>query len=356
VNKVRHPTKWIVRSLVLAIGISASPSASAQTGTLKTPAPKEEVRQNPQNSPAPVNTEDELAEDILRVETNLVTVPVAVMDRGGKFITDLRREDFRVYENGVEQEVAFFAPVEEPFTVVLLLDTSPSTRFKLKDIQDAAISFIDQLRPEDRAVGVTFNSQLRVLNKMMRDREGLRKAIRNISSAPGTYLYATVDVMLNRLFSRIKGRKALVLFTDGLDTLLIPFHDTRRRATFASNMRDAEESGVLIYTVQYNTLEDVQRMFQGSDPELVRREHEIASKYLSGLASRTGGRHYLAGSQEALRQSFAAIAEELRRQYSLGYYPKDASRTGQERKIKVRVNREGVVIKARESYTSSPPK
>ena len=331
--------KQLLTALALCLCLGAALSISAQ-----------------QASPAPANKEDELAEDVVRVDTNLVTVPVAVMDRGGKFITDLRREDFRVYENGVEQEVAFFAPVEEPFTVVLLLDTSPSTSFKLKDIQNAAIAFIDQLRPEDRAVGVTFNSQLHVLNRMMRDREGLRKAIRNIKSAPGTYLYATVDVMLNKLFRRIPGRKALVLFTDGLDTLFIPFPDTRRRATIESNLRDAEESGVLVYPVQYNTLEDMQRMYRENYPEALRESYNVASKYLAGLAEKTGGRHYRASNLDVLRQSFASIAEELRRQYSLGYYPKDASKPGQERKIKVAINRADVVVKARESYTSSPPK
>jgi Ca-activated chloride channel homolog len=348
--------KRIAGSIVLYLGLGASLSLYAQTGT-RPGVSKDEVKQGQQTSSAPEIKEDELsAEDVVRVETNLVTVPVAVMDRGGKFITDLRREDFHIYENGVEQQVAFFAPVEQPFTVVLLLDTSPSTKFRLKDIQDAAIAFIDQLRPEDRAVGVTFNSQLKVLNRMMRDREGLRKAIRNISSAPGTYLYATVDVMLNRLFRRIPGRKALVLFTDGVDTLFIPSYDTKRRATFNSNLRDAEESGVLIYPVQYNTLEDMQRMYRENYPEALRLSYEVASKYLMGLASKTGGTHYQADSLSALRQSFASIAEDLRRQYSLGYYPKDTSTPGQARSIKVRVDRPDVVIKAKESYTSSPPR
>jgi Ca-activated chloride channel family protein len=327
---------------------------SAQTPP-RPPESKDEINKAQQTSPAGNSNEDELAADVVRVDTNLVSIPVSVMDRSGKFITDLRREDFRVYENGIEQQVAFFAPVEQPFTVVLLLDTSPSTRFRLKDIQDAAIAFIDQLRPEDKAVGVTFNSQLRVLNRMMRDREGLRKAIRNISIASGTYLYATVDVMLNRLFRRIPGRKALVIFTDGVDTLFIPPHDTQRRATFNSNMRDAEESDVLIYPVQYNTLDDMRRMYREDYPEGLRAEYEVAGKYLMGLANKTGGRHYRADSLEALKQSFASIAEELRRQYSLSYYPKETSSVGQERKIKVRVNRENVVVKAKESYTSSQP-
>ncbi len=344
--------KYIAATLILCLG--AALTISAQT-LPRPPESKDEINKGQQVSPSPGNKQDELAEDVVRVDTNLVSIPVAVMDRGGKFITDLRREDFRVYENGIEQQVTFFAPVEQPFTVVLLLDTSPSTRFRLRDIQDAAIAFIDQLRPEDRAIGVTFNSQLRVLNRMMRDREGLRKAIRNISTASGTYLYATVDVMLNRLFRRIPGRKALVLFTDGVDTLFIPPHDTQRRATFNTNMRDAEESDILIYPVQYNTLDDMRRMYREDYPEGLRQEYEVASKYLLGLATKTGGRHYRADSLEALKESFASIAEELRRQYSLGYYPKETSTTGQERKIKVRVNRENVVVKAKESYTSSPP-
>lgn len=313
---------------------------------------KESGEKPPPAAASTANVQDELAGDVVRVDTNLVSFPVAVMDRSGKYLTDLRREDFSVFENGVEQEVSFFASVEQPFTVVLLLDTSISTRFKLKEIQDAAISFIDQLRPEDRAVGVTFNSQLRVLNRMMRDRESLRRAIREITFGPGTYLYATVDVMLNRLFRRLPGRKALVLFTDGVDTLLTPFHDTQRRATFSTNMRDAEESDVLIYPVQYNTLDDMLRVAR--DPGELRRSYETANKYLTGLAEKTGGRLYQANDASALKEAFRAIAEELRRQYSIGYYPKETSAKARERKIKVRVNRPGVVVKAKESYTSNP--
>ncbi|HEX8843128.1 MAG TPA: VWA domain-containing protein [Pyrinomonadaceae bacterium] len=334
---------------LLFLIIGASVSIVAQTSESK-----DGIKNNQQSAAPPAGKQDELTDDVLRVETTLINIPVAVMDRDGKFITDLRREDFRVYEDGVEQQLAFFAPVEQPFTVVLLLDTSPSTRFRLKDIQDAAISFLDKLRPDDRAVGVTFNSELHVLNRMLRDREGLRKAIRGIKSAPGTYLYATVDVMLNKLFRKIPGRKALVIFTDGVDNLFIPPNDTaRRRATFKSNLRDAEESGVLIYPIQYNTLGQMLRM-PGYEPDQLLKDYKVASDYLSGLASRTGGVLYYADDPLALTRAFTSIAEDLRRQYSLGYYPKKSSNAGRERKIKVSVNRENVVVKARESYTSGP--
>lgn len=342
-----------VSSFLLYLCLGATLPVCAQTTSTPSSKSKEEIK-NGQQSPTPsLNQEDELADDVIRVDTNLVTVPVAVMDRQGRFVTNLSRDDFRVYEDGVEQEIAFFAPVEEPFTVVLLLDTSPSTNFKLKDIQDAAIAFIDQLRPEDRAVGVTFNSQLHVLNRMMRDREALRQAIRKIKSEPGTYLYATVDVMLNRLFRKIPGRKALVIFTDGVDNLFIPPNDTQpRRATFKSNMRDAEESGVLIYPIQYNTLREMLRT-QGYDPQSMINDYKVASQYLAELANKTGGRLFQADNHEALTQAFKSIAEDLRRQYSLGYYPKRAPTTGQARKLKVSVNRSDVVVRAKDSYISN---
>jgi VWFA-related protein len=343
-NRVRYKASILILFLSIGAGLAARAQNSEPP-----PLPQDEGKRSGKPASSAASQQDDLAGDVVRVDTNLVSFPVTVMDRSGRYITDLRREDFRVYENDKEQQVAFFASVEQPFTVVLLLDTSISTRFKLKEIQEAAISFIDQLRPEDRAVGVTFNSQLRVLNRMMRDREGLRSAIRDISFGPGTYLYATVDVMLNRLFRRLPGRKALVLFTDGVDTLFTPFHDTRRRATFDTNMRDAEESDVLIYPVQYNTLDD---MLRGArDPSDLRKGYEVAGKYLAGLANKTGGRLYQANDTGALKTAFSAIAEELRRQYSIGYYPKETST--RERKIKVRVNRPSVVVKAKESYTST---
>lgn len=323
----------------------------SQTGAAQTRS-EDDARPLTPSAQSELQVDDD---EVIRVDTNLVTIPAIVMDREGHFVTNLNQKEFRVYEDGVEQQIAYFAPVERPFTVVLLLDTSPSTRFRLKDIQDAAISFIDQLRPEDRAVGVTFNSQLRVLNRMMRDREGLKRAIRNITPYPGTYLYATVDVMLNKLFRRIPGRKALVIFTDGVDNLRIPQNDTKRRATFASNIKDAEEADVLIYPIQYDTLEEVRQIARGGELEGLSRDYETAGNYLSELARKTGGRLYRADSVEVLKQAFAGIADELRRQYSLGYYPREAAGKGRVRNIKVSVSRPNLVVRARGSYVFNTP-
>ena len=184
--------------------------------------------------------------DVIKVETTLVTLPVSVMDRDGKYIPNLRKEDFRLWEDGTEQAVAFFAAVDKPFSVVLMLDTSGSTRFRIEEIQDAAITFVNQLRQDDRVMVVSFDDDIRVLADFTNDRGRLRDAIQRTRTGQGTKLYDAVDLTINQYLSRVSGRKAVVLFTDGLDT-------TSRYATYETNIRDAEELDALIYPVQYDT-------------------------------------------------------------------------------------------------------
>src|SRR5215510_899139 len=109
--------------------------------------------------------------DTLTVNTALVTVPVTVMDRTGRYVPNLKRRDFRVFENGVEQRIAYFAAVDQPFTVVLLIDTSGSTHFKMEEIQNAAINFVHQLKDQDRVMVMSFDDQIRTLFYPTNDRD-----------------------------------------------------------------------------------------------------------------------------------------------------------------------------------------
>ncbi|MBA3806216.1 MAG: VWA domain-containing protein [Acidobacteria bacterium] len=338
------------------------------------------------SAPASDDAEEEVGEgDVLRVSTTLVTVPVSVMDRAGKYAPDLRQGDFRIFEDNVEQQVAYFASVEKPFTVALVIDMSGSTRFKVDEIQDAALAFIDQLRADDRVMVVSFNDDIKVLAEPTSDRNVLRNAIRRARPGDGTKLYDTIDMVINQRFNRLQGRKAIVLFTDGVDT-------TSKRASYQSTIRDAEELDALIYPVQYDTYQDMQaggggggstwpgsRRGSGSTAIDIligilgnggatigrggggggggmgtsRSDYERANSYLRDLAEKTGARGYRADSVSNISQSFALIAEELRRQYSLGYYPKTGSQAGQRRQIRVRVNRPGLIVRARDSYIST---
>jgi VWFA-related protein len=318
--------------------------------------------------------------DVVRVNTTLITVPVSVMDRAGKYIPDLVKEDFHLWEDGVEQRLAYFGSVEQPFTVALVIDTSASTRYRIEEIQDAAISFVDQLRPGDRVMVVSFDDKIRVLSEPTDDRSQLRFAIRQTRTGGGTKLYDAMDLVMNQKLSRIKGRKAIVLFTDGVDT-------TSKNATFASTIRDAEELDALVYPVQYDTYSDAGGVYGTSLPlprrsrpsifdilvDIIvslpngggggptmggsgtsRADYELANQYLTELAEKTGARKYDAGGYTNLSQAFAMVAEELRIQYSLGYYPKNPVHAGDRRRIRVRVDRPNLAVRAKDSYVFKP--
>ena len=307
--------------------------------------------------------------DVVRVETSLVTIPVTVRDRGGRYAPDLRREDFRVFEDGVEQRVAYFATVDQPFTVALLLDTSGSTDFSLPEMQRAASAFVEQLKPADRVTVISFDDRISVLCEPTSDRAVLSRAIRRANTGGGTRLYDAVEFTLKKRLSQIQGRKAIVLLTDGVDTT--------SHASYDGSLRLAEESDAIVYPVSYGG-------FRGGTPGVLGQpqprislpggitiggsrgpvgaggptaaDYARGDAYLNGLALRTGGRVYRSNSVVNISQAFAWVAEELRRQYSLGYYPKAAGKNGERRQIKVQVAQPNLAVQARDSYVYSQKK
>jgi Ca-activated chloride channel family protein len=293
-------------------------------------------------------------DEVVRVSTALVTVPVSVMDRQGRFIPDLRKEDFRIYEDGVEQEIAFFETADKPFTVALVLDVSDSARLKLAEIQEAAVAFLGQLRPADRILVIAFNRDVSLMTEATADRARAAAAIRRTRTGGGTSLYDAVSEATGRQLKGIGGRKAVVLFTDGVDT-------ASRRASFESTLRTAEELDALVYTIQYRTDEDVAGGRTGvpnpmggqlvtAKGEPLEAAYKRAGLYLRLLAGSTGGRSFRAGSPGLLAEAFRHIAEDLRRQYSLGYYPQNRSPEGKRRRLKVHVSMPDVAVRARGGY------
>lgn len=335
--------KLAIISLLLSLSILiAEPLRAQQTRPRQVGQSTSTQSTRPAQNPARSQDDPEEVDegDVIRVNTTLITVPVNVVDRDGKYVANLRQQDFRLYEEGVEQEIAYFASVDKPFTIALLLDTSDSTRFKLEEIQDAAIAFLDQLRPDDKVMVVTFNSKIEVLSEPTSDRSRLRDAIRRAKSSRGTFLYRAVDLTINRHLNQFEGRKAIVLFTDGIDS-------GSSRKAYDDNISDAEASNVLIYPIQYET-----SLVVKNNPRRIAKV-EQANAYLHDAAEKTGARYFAADTPQNLSRAFAFIADELRRQYSLGFYPKTAVRQGQRRQLKVTVNRPNLIVRARDHYTSN---
>jgi hypothetical protein len=190
--------------------------------------------------------------DTLKTNTNLVTVPVIATDRGGQYIADLTKEDFSIVEDGVAQEIAFFAQVSAPFHVVLMLDTSASTEDKLRSIQQAANAFVQQLQTADRVKVITFNEAVKDLNEFTSDRNVLQNAIYRAKAGEGTKVYDAMTIALNAL-RPIKGRKAIVIFTDGVD-----WHSDE--STYEGTIRWLDEEGVIVYPIRYDTREATERI------------------------------------------------------------------------------------------------
>jgi hypothetical protein len=233
--------------LMLAIALT---SAFAQTKPGQKPKPPATP---PPTAPAPAE-EPPADQDIetLKIDTDLVTVPVIATDRGGIYIADLRQEEFTISEDGVSQEIAFFGKVAAPFHVVLMLDTSSSTKDKLRQIQEAAFAFVEQLQPADRVKVISFDDEVRDLNEFTSNRETLRNAIYSTRSGEGTKVYDAVEVALNTI-RQIRGRKAIVLFSDGMD-----WHSDR--ATFEGTVRSLDEEGVVVYPIRYDTRATTERL------------------------------------------------------------------------------------------------
>lgn len=301
------------------------------------------------------------ADEVIRVNTALVSLPVIVSDREGRYVPGLRAEDFQVLEDGVEQQVSHFATTETPFVVALLLYTSGSARLRLAEMQEAAASFVEGLRPGDKVAVISFGEKVEILAGPTNDREVLLRAIRGVPVGNSTPLYDAVDFVLRRLFAGVAGRKAVVLLTDGLD-------NGSAAATAEGSMYDAEELDVLIYPVQYDPFVEETRAFATSlnrPPELRSekvyppgfnaKDYEKAGRYLREMALRTGGRHHHADGAANVKRAFKHIAEELRFQYSLGYYPKAAPEPSRRRAIKVKVRHPNLSVRTRSSYIYNPP-
>ena len=338
-----------------------APKAGAKAGTESTTSP--EIIEGASEAPTPAGGEA-VEGDILRFNTSLVTVPVSVVNRSGSYVPNLRRQDFRLFEDGVEQKIAYFAAVDQPFTVILLIDTSGSTKFRLEDIHNSAINFVGKLKPEDSVMVMSFDDRINVLCNPTSDRSVIERAIRRATTGGGTRLYDAVDAVLMKELKTITGRKAVVLFTDGVDTT--------SRHSYESTLREAEESDAPIYTVDYDTSGNNPVFGQGlpfprgrggvifgtpfplpgggGSPGANPGDYRRAIAYLHALSNTTGGRFYSADGLMGISQAFTWIAEDLGRQYSLGYYPKTAGESGQRRQIKVRVNEADLVVKARDSY------
>jgi len=331
-------------------------------------------------------------DETIKLDATLINLPLLVSDRSGRFIPQLTKRDFDVYEDGVKQEVAFFGNDEVPFNVALMLDVSPSVSNSLGDIQEAAIAFVKELRPEDRIMIVAFDRNVRFLTDFTNDRYVLQRAIDNTRTGNGTSVYEAVyDTVANRL-RHVEGRKALILLSDGEDT-------TSRSVGYEEAINIVTESDVLVYGLRfpdtggygpYNPGRNQRNRYPfplpGSPfpfpfpwPHFVpwdpaggaasggagsggsgngqwghRRDSGHGRDFLADVAEAGGGPVYDAKTVRDMPRLARQIADELRHVYVVSYYPTNSLSNGGYRSIRVQVKgRDDIAVRHRRGYDAT---
>jgi VWFA-related protein len=304
-----------------------------------------------------------------RVETALVSVPVVVSDERGRFVPGLKAEDFKLYQDGIEQPVSLFITSDRPINIALMLDTSKSTVAVLGRIKKAAAGFLSQLRPQDKAIVISFDSEIQALSPLTSDKTRSKSAIESAQVAyyEGTKLRDAILDVVGRRFRYLDERKAIILLTDG--------DDIGSRVSLTDLLDAVANSGTVIYSVHYtiDPREMMKKLF-GVSSRLPRDEtgKQAAPADSAGGTPdpRTEGLQFLTALSELstgrvfpsevarLKGTFREVAEELRLQYLLGFYPDRSKHDGLVHELKVAVNRSGTTIRSRRFYrapAASPP-
>jgi VWFA-related protein len=321
----------VAAALVLASAIPATPAKAAPQPT-KLAAKPAHQQQDAQQGP------------VIRSQVNLVNVFVTVRDKNKRIVTDLKQSDFKIQEDGQDQQIAFFSKeVTLPITLALLLDTSGSEQFMLGAIQDMGGRFLDRvLRKGDEALVMSFDTDVDLLADFTDDRGLLDRAIRKtrinapmgggmINPGPiggnsvGTAFYDAVFLACNEKLNSEAGRKAIVVVTDAQD------EGSKVRKEEAIEVAQRTDTVMHILLV-------ADSRFGGN------------SGVAKQMTEETGGRMIVANNEKHLAEAFDQISEELRSQYTIGYYPTNTNRDGKFRKIKVDMTNHDLHVLARKGY------
>lgn len=273
-----------------------------------------------------------------RVEVDLVTLNVAVTDQRGVPVSSLGKDNFQIWEDGVEQQIRHFSSDDVPFTIGMVLDRSGSMAMVIDDVYKAALHTLDASKAEDEAFVIVFNDRVDLVQDFTSDRKSLEHSLRKVKAGGQTALYDAVYTAINHIRKGKHRKKALLVITDGADNS----SDT----SYQELLQVAKQSEVLIHVIGF--FGDAMRF--GST-----FEDSPAVDKLTRLAAVTGGRAYFPSTMEACKQACLDTARELRSQYTLGYYSTNKKRDGTWREIRVDVARlppvpDGVVVRTREGY------
>ena len=310
----------------------------------------------------PANAQD--PDDVIRTETRLVQLNIGVVDKQGRAVTSLTKNDFVVYEDGVKQSIQLFEPVNAPFSLVLMLDMSGSTINFRQQLKLASQRFLDALAPEDRVAVIQFNKEVKSLSGFTIDRQKTAYAIEIANGAGETYFYNALKFALRELDKEGKRRKAIVVLTDGLDTNL--------RNTDRASLTKAQTDEEALATIKPDASSDLNTVLASADrqgvtiyplalpsgdpkrlpmptPNII-GIYAAARARMQSLADRTGGRLNEINQLQYMAQLYREVAANLRSLYTVGYQPAGDRPRGKWYEIKVEVAQSDLTARTKPGY------
>jgi VWFA-related protein len=258
----------------------------------------------------------------IKASVDLVVLHVTISDEAGQFVSDLKKGDFKVFENKIEQNISVFTREDIPVTMGLVIDNSGSMREKREQVNSAAMTFVKTSNPQDEAFVVNFNDEyyLDTDGDFTSDPKDMDNALSRIDTRGSTALYDAVIGSLEHLKKGHKDKRVLLVITDG--------DDDASRKTLADTMKEAEQSNAAIYTIGVFSMDD-----RKNDKKMVRR----STKELRELAEVTGGMAYFPETLDEVTPVCQQVARDIRNQYTIGYYPTNAEKDGTFRPVQVQL-------------------
>ena len=306
----------------------------------------------PAGTPATDQQDAEISEgDIIRVDSQLVTLNISVIDRGtNRGLLGLSQSDFRLFEDGQEQRIVQFESSSAPFDMVLLIDLSGSTREVVKLIRAAALRFVAAARRGDRIAVITFAGEARIVSELTADRELLRQRIETIDTARGdTKLYDATNFAMSEVLKQTKNsrRTAIVVMSDGLDGTIpgISGQQGSVKFPYAETLRNIQEFDGVLYTLWLNT------EYEAMSPEDTQPEaFDMGHSRMKEMAEAGGGIFFPVERLTDLAGAYEQVVADLGTVYSLAYKPSNSARDGHWRAIRIGVNRPNAVPRGKRGY------
>ncbi|MDQ3321221.1 MAG: VWA domain-containing protein [Acidobacteriota bacterium] len=275
----------------------------------------------------------------IKVDTVLLTMPLTVSDRSGRNIPGLKKENFSILQDGIEQNIEYFFNQEAPMNVAVLIDTSASTKEVLDKIQKAARDFVKILRPEDKGIIVGFDYQTLFLSELTSDRNKLSKAINQtrIADRDGSDMNEAIFNVVKNYFSAFKGRKAVIVLSDGM---------VMRRALSTQQTLDTlQKSDTVFYPIIFKTKFSSAARASAT----ANKTKPLSIKMLEFLAEETGGSVHEKDAAN-LKEAFESIVAEMKKQYLLGFYPQKTEKGKSSGYIRIAVDRKDLTVKTKKKW------